>query len=70
MTKRTEVNINCPICGNPIVTIYKEQDIRGVLQHKCSKCKRHWDVDYTSKCIEWVKGKENYTPIKEFQLAL
>lgn len=71
MAKITElVNINCPICGNPIVTTYKGKGVKGVLQHKCGKCKRYWNVDYTNKTIVWVKGKENNTSVKDWLLDL
>lgn len=64
------VNIQCPSCGTPIVTTYKGKDVKGALQHKCGKCKRYWDVDYTSKSVNWLKGKEECTPIREFNLDL
>ncbi len=65
-----EVNIKCPVCDNPIVTAYQGKVVKGILQHKCGKCKRYWNVDYTNKTIVWVKGKESCTPIREFQLDL
>ena len=73
MKKKTElININCPGCGTPIVTTYtyKGRDVRGELLHKCGKCKRYWNVDYTSRKVLWIKGKENCTPTKEFKLDL
>lgn len=68
--KKELININCPVCGNPIVTAYKGKDVQGELLHKCGKCKRYWDVNYTNKRVIWVKGKENSTPIKEYRLDL
>lgn len=71
MKKEVElINVNCPVCGNPIVTTYKGRDVKGQLLHKCGKCKRYWDVNYTNKRVRWVKGKENNTPIKEYRLDL
>lgn len=71
MNKEPElVNINCPSCGTPIVTTYKGKDVKGELLHKCGKCKRYWDVDYTKGSVIWIKGKEKNTPIKEFKLDL
>lgn len=70
MSKKNEANVKCPACTNPIVTIYKDKPIRGVLQHKCSKCRRHWDVDYSIRLITWVKGKESSTSIKEYPLVI
>jgi C4-type Zn-finger protein len=64
------ININCPVCGNPIVTAYKDKDVKGELLHKCGQCKRYWDLDYTNKSAKWVKGKENSTPVRYFTLDL
>lgn len=70
MIKKTEVNINCPTCGTPLTTIFLGKDVKGIFQHKCGKCKRYWKVDYTNQTVAWVKGKEESTSIKEFQLNL
>lgn len=71
MDQGTElVNINCPVCGTPIVTAYKEKNVEGILMHKCAKCKRYWNVDYTNKTIDWAKGKESSTPIKNWELKI
>ena len=71
MNKEAElVKIKCPSCGNTIVTAYKGKDVKGELQHKCAKCGRLWDVDYTNESVKWCGGKEKYTPIKEYKLKL
>ncbi len=70
MVKKIEVNIKCPTCGTTMVTAYMGEDIKGILQHKCVKCRRYWNVDYTAKIVIWAKGKEESTSIKEFQLNL
>lgn len=71
MIKESElVNIKCPVCGTPIVTVFKKKNVQGEMLHKCCKCKRYWDVDYTNKSVIWDKGKENSTPIKQFKLDL
>lgn len=70
MSKKMKVNIKCPKCGIPIVAIFKEHKVQGVLQHKCSKCKRFWNVDYTSRVVLWAHGKEAATLIRRYQLDL
>lgn len=70
MTRKTEVNIKCPTCGTTMVTAYGSGDIKGILRHKCGRCRRYWNVDYTAKIVVWAKGKEESTPIKEFRLNL
>jgi DNA-directed RNA polymerase subunit RPC12/RpoP len=71
MKKNEElINIVCPACANTIVTKYKGKEIIGELQHKCSKCKRYWNLNYTTKTITWKAGKADTTPIKKFELDL
>ncbi len=70
MAKKTEVNIKCSVCGNTIVNKDIDKKVMGELNHKCSKCKRCWCVDYTNEKVTWVKGKKENTPIKEFSLDL
>ena len=71
MVEKTElINISCPVCGTTMVSTYKGRDIKGILQHKCGKCKRYWNVDYTNRTIIWVKGKEADELVKNWQLNL
>jgi transposase-like protein len=67
---KDSVNIKCPACTTTIVTKYKGIEIIGELQHKCSKCKRYWDLNYTTKTITWKAGKADTTLIKKFKLNL
>lgn len=70
MREETKVDIRCPACGIPMVAIFKGQVIQGVLQHKCGRCKRYWNVDYTNRGVEWVKGKADVTSDRRYDLNL
>jgi DNA-directed RNA polymerase subunit RPC12/RpoP len=64
------INIECPTCGNPIVSKYANGEVTGLLLHKCSRCKRYWDLNYTTGTISWVDGKPDKTPAKNFIVDL
>lgn len=67
---KNSVNVKCPVCSNTLVTKHKDEEVTGRLLHKCSKCKRYWNVNYTTKIIAWKDGKVDNTPIKKFKLDM
>ncbi len=64
------VNVKCPMCETTLVTVERDEEVRGPFQHKCAKCKRFWRVDYTRKVVTHVKGKPDKTPITKWVLDL
>lgn len=65
-----QVKIKCPMGDSVLTAKPKDKDVIGELEHKCSKCKRTWNIDYTTKIITWVDGKADATPIRKFKLNI
>lgn len=64
------INVKCPMCETTLVSVEKCEEVKGPFQHKCGKCKRFWRVDYTTRIVKHVKGKNDSTPIKIWLLNL
>lgn len=56
MTSKTNIRrVECPVCSNRLLD--KVEGARGLVQSKCQRCKRVWEVDLDTSEFKLLSGK-------------